>query len=282
MLSTSPRDAARPPRRAPRSLRQEYQEFILQRLEEYKDRLPRDRLLEIGDEAARELAASAQGQYLLTEVLLLEHVDEIIFRRLKLPSFRRWTQKHRALRTAQREPTHWGLEPRTPLAALARRLEPGDVTLVVGAGALPAALFLAAHDAEVFLLDQDLHAVEAAEGRAVSEQLGARFQALVVQFGAWLPDVTIDLAVLDAAALAGTKNRDRRALVGDLQARTRSCGVHVMLPPAETPAVIRLEPESLESLYRGWQIERAKKNDRGAFVATRAERRLDTAANVSD
>jgi len=72
------------------------------------------------------------------------------------------------------------------------------VTLVVGAGALPAALFLAAYDVEVFLLDPDLHAVEAAESRAVSEQLGARFQALVVQFGAWLPDVTIDLAVLDA------------------------------------------------------------------------------------
>ena len=113
-------------------------------------------------------------------------------------------------------------------------------------------------------------------------QLAARFQALVVQFGAWLPDVTIDLAVLDAAALAATKNRDRRALVGDLQARTRPSGVHVMLPPAETPAVIRLEPESLESLYRGWEIERAKKSDRGAFVATRSERRLDTAANVSD
>jgi hypothetical protein len=282
MLSTSPRDSARPSRRAPRSLRQEYQEFILQRIEEFKDRLPRDRLLAIGDEAAQELATSAQGQYLLTEVLLLEHVDEIIFRRLKLPSFRRWTQKHRALRTAQREPTHWGLEPRTPLAALARRLEPGDVTLVVGAGALPAALFLAAHDVEVFLLDPDLHAIEAAEGRAVSEQLGARFQALVVQFGAWLPDVTIDLAVLDAAALAATKSRDRRALVVDLQARTRACGVHVMLPPAETPAVIRLEPESLESLYHGWEIERAKKSDRGAFVATRSERRLDTAANVSD
>jgi hypothetical protein len=282
MLSTSARDATRLPRRAPRSLRQEYQEFILQRIEEFKDRLPRDRLLEIGDEAAKELTASAQAQYLLTEVLLLEHVDEIIFRRLKLPSFRRWTQKHRALRTAQREPTHWGLEPRTPLAALARRLEPGDVTLVVGAGALSAALFLAAHDAEVFLLDPELHAVEAAEGRAVSEQLGARFQALVVQFGAWLPDVTIDLAVLDAAALAAATGRDRRALVGDLQARTRSAGVHVMLPAAATPDVIPLEPESLESLYRGWDIERAKKTGGGGFVATRTERRLDTAVNVSD
>jgi len=34
--------------------------------------------------------------------------------------------------------------------------------VVLGAGALAEALFLAAHDAEVFLLDQDLGAVEAA------------------------------------------------------------------------------------------------------------------------
>ncbi len=63
-----------PVRRAPRSLKQEYQEFILQRLEEYKNTVPRAELLKIGDEAVRELQASAQDQYLLTEVLLLEHV----------------------------------------------------------------------------------------------------------------------------------------------------------------------------------------------------------------
>jgi len=37
--------------------------------------------------------------------LLLEHVDRIIARRLRLPSFPRWRQKHRALRAAQRAPT---------------------------------------------------------------------------------------------------------------------------------------------------------------------------------
>ncbi|MGH7336384.1 MAG: hypothetical protein ACREI7_02290, partial [Myxococcota bacterium] len=95
------------PRPPPRSLKQEYQEFILQRIEEYKNALPRQELLQIGDEAVRELQANAQDQYLLTEVLLLEHVDRIIARRLRLPSFPRWREKHRALRDAQREPTHW-------------------------------------------------------------------------------------------------------------------------------------------------------------------------------
>src|SRR6058998_1569940 len=140
-------------RRPPRSLKQEYQEFLLQRIEEYKNTLSREELLEIGDEAVRELEASAAGQYLLTEVLLLEHVDRIIARRLRLPSFPRWRQKHRALRAAQRAPTHWGLEPDGPLVSAVRRLEPGDLAVVVGAAALPAALFIAAHDAEVFGLE---------------------------------------------------------------------------------------------------------------------------------
>lgn len=176
------RDAqgSRAARRPPRSLKQEYQEFLLQRIEEYKNALSREALFEIGDEAVHELAESAAGQYLLTEVLLLEHVDRIIVRRLRLPAFPRWRLKHRALRAAQREPTHWALEPDGPLVRCAHRLEPGDLALVMGAAALPAALFLAAHDAEVFLLDQDLGAIEAAEGRAVSEQLAGRFQALVI------------------------------------------------------------------------------------------------------
>jgi len=168
MLSLSGEQRSRTARRPPRSLKQEYQEFLLQRIEEYKNALTREDLLEIGDEAVRELEESAAGQYLLTEVLLLEHVDRIIARRLRLPSFPRWRQKHRALRAAQRAPTHWGLESDGPLVSAVRRLEPGDLAVVVGAAALPAALFIAAHDAEVFLVDHDLGAVEGAESRAIT------------------------------------------------------------------------------------------------------------------
>ena len=94
----------------------------------------------------RELEANAQDQYLLTEVLLLEHVDRLIARRLRLPSFQRWKQKHRALRDAQRQPTHWGLDAEHPVVSWTPRLEPGDLALVIGASALPAALLIAAHD----------------------------------------------------------------------------------------------------------------------------------------
>ncbi len=287
--SPRPHDGS-PTRRAPRSLRQEYQEFILQRIEEYKDTLPREELLEIGDEAVRELEASAQDQYLLTEVLLLEHVDRIIARRLRLPAFGRWRQKHRRLREAQRQPTHWGLDPDSSMARLAPLLEPGDLAVVVGAAALPVALFLAAHDAQVLLLDQDLGAVESAESRAVSEQLAGRFQALVIQFGTWVPDLLSTLVVLDPVALAPARLRDRRALIADLQGRTRPGGLHVILPTGGPGSlqreVIPLAAESLRSAYRGWEFEPQKRAKRGGggggFTATKPARHADTRANVSD
>ena len=285
MLSPLPAEQrSRTARRPPRSLKQEYHEFLLQRIEEYKNTLMREELLEIGDEAVRELEESSAGQYLLTEVLLLEHVDRIIARRLRLPSFPRWRQKHRALRAAQREPTHWGLDAGLPLVACARRLEPGDSAVVVGAAALPAALFIAAHDAEVFLLDQDLGAIEAAESRAVNEQLAGRFQALVINFGSWFPDVAPSLVVIDPAALAPARARDRNAAIAELKARTRPGGVHVVTPVAPTAReVIPLAPEALQAHYHGWDITRRRRAKTGAgFVATKPERRVDTAMNVSE
>src|SRR2546430_3962569 len=149
-LSLSAEHQSRTARRPPRSLKQEYHEFLLQRIEEYKNTLTREELLEIGDEAVRELEGSAAGQYLLTEVLLLEHVDRIIVRRLRLPPFPRWRQKHRPLRAAQRAPTHWGLEADGPLGSSVRRLEPGDAGAVIGPAALPVPLFIAAPAPEGF------------------------------------------------------------------------------------------------------------------------------------
>jgi len=283
MLSVTGEQRSRTTRRPPRSLKQEYQEFLLQRIEEYKNTLTREELLEIGDEAVRELEESAAGQYLLTEVLLLEHVDRIIAQRLRLPSFPRWRQKHRVLRAAQREPTHWSLESDGPLVTAVRRLEPGDVAVVVGAAALPAALFIAAHEGEVFLLDHDLAAIEGAESRAVTEQLAGRFQALVVTFGGWFPDVAPSVVVIDPAALAPARARDRQALLAELQERTRPGGVHLILPSPSAREVIPLAPEALQAQYSGWDIVRRRRLKAGAgFTATKPERQLDTALNVSE
>jgi hypothetical protein len=266
-----------------RSLKQEYEEFMLQRIEEYKNALSRDQILLIGDEAIRELDMSAAGQYLLTEVLLLEHVDRLIARRLRLPSFPRWRRRHRTLRLAQREPTHWGLDRSSPVVALAPRVEPGDEVVVVGAAALAGALLLAAHDAEVFFLDQDLRAVEAAEARAVAEQLAGRFHALVIQLGTWLPDVGPSVVILDSRALGCAREHDRTTTLADLIARTRPGGVHLVLGAPAAGGVIPLAPRALEAHYRGWHITMHKRGGRAAgFLATKPERQHDTAANVSE
>ena len=166
---TSPRPEN--PQRRTQSLRREYQEFILQRIEEYKEQLSRSELLSLGDDAVRELDAGPEGQLVLTEVLLLDHVDRIIKRRLRLPSLRRWREKHRKLRRAQQTPTHWGLPSDTPLSRLARSLEHDELALVVGNRAAPAGLLIAAYEANVLLIDQDLTGIEASESRAAAEAI---------------------------------------------------------------------------------------------------------------
>src|SRR5919205_2050052 len=105
-------------RRSPYSDKQHYQEYILQRIEGYKNSIDRDELLRLGDEAAAELHAASEGQFVLTEVLMLESVDRLIMKRLSLRSYRKWRPQFLKLREAQRTPTHWGLEPDCPLARL--------------------------------------------------------------------------------------------------------------------------------------------------------------------
>src|SRR5690349_5828453 len=121
-MLTKPRSGGPRPRQ-PQSLRQEYEEYILQRIEDFKDQLSREQLLSLADEAVRELDAEAAEQLVLTEVLVLEHVDRLITRRLRLPAYKRWRDRHIKLREAQKTPAHWGLSTDTPLAKLAARLD---------------------------------------------------------------------------------------------------------------------------------------------------------------
>src|SRR5207237_65970 len=68
--------------------------------------------------------------------------------------------------------------------------------------------------------------------------------------------------------------------------RTPSGGVHVILPAgASSREVIPLAPEALQTLYRGWQLQRGGRSKRSGFVAIKPPRQLDTAqpaVNVSE
>ena len=60
----------------------------------------------------------------------------------------------------------------------------------------------------------------------------------------------------------------------------------MILPPAaENREVIPLGPETLQALYRGWQVERGRRSKRSGFTAIKPPRQLDTAQpalNVSE
>lgn len=73
-----------------RSPRQQYLEWVEERIEDYKSGLTRDELLTLADRAVDELFHTDDDQYPLTEILLRDAVDGLIFQRLDLPGYRSW------------------------------------------------------------------------------------------------------------------------------------------------------------------------------------------------
>jgi hypothetical protein len=78
----------------PRSPRQQYLDWVEEQIEEYKGALTRDELLSLADDAVRQLFDDNHGQYPLTEILLKDAVDALIFKHLGLPSFRKWRRSY--------------------------------------------------------------------------------------------------------------------------------------------------------------------------------------------
>jgi hypothetical protein len=256
-------------RRSPYSDKQHYQEYILQRIEGYKNSIGRDELLRLGDEAASELQAASEGQFVLTEVLMLESVDRLIMKRLSLRPYRRWRQQFIRLRSAQRNPTHWGLDSYCPLSPILPRIEAEDTALVVGAGAEPTTYLLAAHDTAVTFLDEDLGCVERVEARMAAEALASLFESYVTPFDQMLPHFLsflqgFDLVVIDPGVLVNLGASSRAELICDLQHRSRPGGIHVILPTC--PA---LAPETLRHLYCDWTQEEDPKRRRRPAGARR-------------
>jgi len=237
-------------RRRPRpSTKRQYDEYILQKIEAYKNSLSRDQLLLLGDEANQELLAATEGQFVLTEILMLDSVDDLIKRRLKLKPFKKWKAWIKDLRDAQREPTHWGLEPECPVAGLVRRVEPQDEAVVVGGAADGAAFLLAAHEIPVTFLAADLGSVDRVESRVEDESLAVPVIATVVDFELWCPPLpdSIAITVVDAGEVGELDPVVRAGLIHALQSRTCEAGVHVLLPGRGGMA-----PEALLHHYDGW------------------------------
>jgi hypothetical protein len=254
-------------RRPPVSPRQQYQQWLLDRIEDYKEQIPRDELLRLGDEAAAELSGGADGQqYLLTEVLMADTVDRLIAKRLRLKSFSRWRQQFLKLREAQRAPTHWGIDTAHAVATMLPRIEPGDQVLAVGRSTEAAALLLLAHDATVTFLSGDLGTIERVESRVRSEALNSHFTAYLAQLGEWLPTLPgpVDLVVIEVSALAELPHARRQALIHQLQEQTRPGGVHALFPGETSSA-----PEGFLSHYPEWERTPLPAGRKGARAEAR-------------
>lgn len=72
--------------------RHQYQLWVEEQIEEYKTALTRDELLSLAERAVEELFTTPDGQYPLTEILLCDAVDALLFKRLNLPDYKHWVK----------------------------------------------------------------------------------------------------------------------------------------------------------------------------------------------
>jgi hypothetical protein len=232
-----------------RSLKHEFELYVEREIENYKESVPRSALLSIGDEAVKSLA-SAQ-QLALTEMLLCEEVDRIIFRRLRLPTYRTWLQRRRRALEKFKSPEHWGLRPEE---ALVRSISTAADTKVVVAGpsADDATLYLAAHGCEVTTLDAAVDNVERVMAAAEAAGLTARVHGHVAALAGWAPEEPVHAVVTSPAAFDGLSAGERAQVIRLLQSATMDGGVHLVRTIVAGQQALSID--ELRARYDGWQI----------------------------
>jgi hypothetical protein len=255
--------------RTARSLRHEYELYIEQEIENYKESIPRAAILAIGDEAAAKLAA--EPQFVLTELLLLEEVDRIIFRRLRLPKYDTWRRKRLKLHEEMRRPEHWGLSASDALVrTIERASETGSTSrvLIAGESAHRSALFFAANGCDVTTIETEEAAVQRVMEAAIQAGLAERVHAVATELDEWTPQSPLHAVICSHSALKDLPTRDQERVIAVLQGATRDGGVHLVETIAAGSAAI----DELRARYQGWQISvEAAKGDQQVFLARKEQ-----------
>jgi hypothetical protein len=239
-----------PPHHPQRSLRHEYELYVEQEIEKYKESLPRSALLGIGDEAAKALAADPQIG--LTELLLCEEVDRIIRKRLRLSSYRGWRRQRIKLLAELRRPEYWGLQQDD---AVVRALRAGADSRVLVAGAQDerSALYLAALGCEVTTIDTEQDVLERVLDAAYEVGLADRVHAQIADLSSWSPAAPLTAVVCAPAALGDLTTAQRAHAIDVLQRATASGGIH-LLHTADLVDARRVPIDELRVQYGGWDI----------------------------
>src|SRR4026209_1522559 len=184
----------------PRSLKPEYELYVENEIENYKESVSRSAILKIGDEAAASLRASEQ--FAMDELLLWAEVDRIIRKRLRIPAYSTWRRKRLKMLEEYRRPEHWGIRPD---GVFAREVHPPaeSKVLVAGGDIDRTALYLAAHGCDVTAVDREVNSLERVMNAAHAAGLGDRIQGYVADVADWSPDVPLGALTCPSEAVRG-------------------------------------------------------------------------------
>jgi hypothetical protein len=240
------------PRSPQRSLQHEYELYVENEIENYKDSVPRSALLKIGDEAVAALLE--QQQLALTELVVWEEVDRIIKKRLRLPAYATWRRKRLKMLADYQKPEHWGLHPD---CVLAREVKPpaSSMVLVAGHDTERAAMYLAAHGCEVYAIDQTRDTVERVVNAAEAAGFTDRVHGYIADLRQWAPntaaDVPLSAVVCTPGSFLGLSEHERDKVIQVLQGATAAGGVHLVDGDgSDDPKFM----EQLSAQYQGWKI----------------------------
>ena len=250
------------PQRRPRSLKHEYELYVEAEIENYKESVPRSALLAIGDEAVAVLEKDPQLS--LTEILLWEEVDRIIFRRLRLPSYETWRRRRLKVAAELKRPEHWGIAPDAPLVREVVPNADGPV-LVAGTGTERSALLLAAHGCDVVAIGSEEIALTRVLSEAEAAGLSQRVRALVGDLATFTPDGPLRAVVCSLSAIASLTKGERERAIALLQQATASGGIHLLEGTLEGRN--RRVLDELARRYAGWRISVENEGGQQSFVA---------------
>ena len=237
------------PQRPTRSLKHEYELYVEQEIENYKESIPRSAILAIGDEAAARLATTPQ--FALTELVLWEEVDRIIFKRLRLPSYQTWRRRRLKLLAELQRPEHWGLRPDDVVVRAVRSVADGRV-LVAGDEVDGQALYLAANGCEVMAIDREEATLERVLIAAEQAGLATRVHGLLGDLRHWVPEQPLTAVLCASSSFVGLSSEERGRVIEVLQSATLDGGVHLVRTIVAGRQVLSLD--ELRARYAGWDV----------------------------
>lgn len=232
-----------------RSLKHEYELYVEQEIENYKDSIPRSHILRIGDEAVANLRAAEQAAF--DELLIWAEVDRIICSRLRVPAYAAWRRRRLKKIAEYRRPERWGLSADAPLV----REIPADTqarVLVVGAQQEGTALYLAANGCQVTAIEEDPDVVEKVIAAAGEVGLTSRVNGCARGLDEWYPDAPLHAVVCSPAAFDRLAPLERERVIEILKSATLDGGVHLVQTLVAGQSMV--EVDELRARYRGWDV----------------------------